>query len=73
MRGGVTLLIAKPPLVDGVYPPAEIRYLIQKRVDCDYGGQREERQRRFSLSQGLLEGTDEDRFLINFNLLHGGI
>lgn len=73
VRGGVTLLIAKPPLVDGVYPPAEIRYLIQKRVDCDYGGQREERQRRFSLSQGLLEGTDEDRFLINFNLLHGGI
>jgi hypothetical protein len=73
VRGGVTLLIAKPPLTDGVYPSAEVRYLIQKRVDCDYGGKREERQRRFSLSQGLHEGTGEDRFLINFNLLHGGI
>ena len=73
VRGGVTLLIAKPPLADGVYPPAEIRYLIQKRVDCDYGGRREERQRRFSLREGLHEGAGDDRFLIDFNLLHGGI
>jgi hypothetical protein len=73
VRGGVTLLIGKPQLKDGDYPPAEIRYLIQKRVDCDYGGQREERQRRFSLSEGLLEGNDDERFQINFNLLHGGI
>ncbi|MDT7808662.1 MAG: hypothetical protein QOJ70_2475 [Acidobacteriota bacterium] len=71
VRGGVTLLIAKPSLVDGLYPPAEIRYLIQKRLDP--GGQREERQRRFSLREGLQEGKGEDRFLINFNLLHGGI
>jgi hypothetical protein len=73
VRGGVTLLIAKPPLADGLYPPAEVRYLIQKRVDCDYGGHREELQRRFSLSQGLHEGAGEERFLIDFNLLHGGI
>lgn len=73
VRGGATLLIAKPPLKEDRYPPAEIRYLIQKRVDSDYAGQREERQRRFSLHEGLLEGNDEERFLINFNLLHGGI
>ena len=72
VRGGATLLIAKPPLKEGKYPPAEIRYLIQKQVDSNGGGQREERQRRFSLREGLLEGNDEDRFLINFNLLHGG-
>jgi hypothetical protein len=70
VRGGVTLLIAKQPLTEGVYPPAEIRYLIQKRLDL---GQREERQRRFSLREGLHEGAGEERFLINFNLLHGGI
>ncbi|HEX8501802.1 MAG TPA: hypothetical protein VF659_14560 [Pyrinomonadaceae bacterium] len=73
VRGGATLLIARPPLAWDDYPPAEIRYLIQKRVDCDYGGLREERQRRFSLREGLLEGQGEERFQIDFNLLHGGI
>jgi hypothetical protein len=73
VRGGVTLLIEKPSLKDGAYPAAKIRYLIQKRVDCDYAGHREERQRRFSLREGLHEGKGEDRFLINFNLMHGGI
>jgi hypothetical protein len=73
VRGGATLLIGRPQVVDGEYPPAEIRYLIQKRVDRDYGGEREERQRRFSLSEGLLEGEGEERFQIDFNLLHGGI
>jgi hypothetical protein len=73
VRGGATLLIAKPPLEADDYPPAEIHYLIQKRVDSEHGGEREERQRRFSLREGLLEGNDEDRFLIDFNLLHGGI
>jgi len=77
VRGGATLLIAKPPLADGVYPPAEIRYLIRKSIrsgpECDDGDRRERRQRRFSLSEGLHEGAGEDRFLINFNLLHGGI
>ena len=72
-RGGATLLIAKPPLADGQYASGEIRYLIQKRLDCDHGPQREERQRRFSLREGLLEGNDPKRFQINFNLLHGGI
>jgi hypothetical protein len=73
VRGGVTLMIAKPLREGRVYPPADVRYLIRKRLDPRPGGEREERQRRFSLSQGLHEGTDQSRFLINFNLLHGGI
>jgi len=73
VRGGVTLLIAKPLLENGHYAPGEIRYLIQKRLDHDYGAQREQRQRRFSLREGLLEGKDPKRFQIDFNMLHGGI
>jgi hypothetical protein len=73
VRGGATLLIAKPPIKDNEYPPGEIRYLIQKRVDGDHGVRRESRQRNFSLREGLLEGDDESRFQINFNMLHGGI
>jgi hypothetical protein len=73
VRGGATLLIGRPQVVDDNYPPAEVRYLIQKRVDQDHGGQREERQRRFTLSEGLLEGSGDERFQIDFNLLHGGL
>jgi hypothetical protein len=73
MRGGVTLLIAKPPLKDGQAPPGEIRYLIQKRLDGDDGALREKRQRQFSQREGLLEGNDPKRFELDFNLLHGSI
>ena len=73
MRGGVTLLIAKPPLKDGQAPAGEIRYLIGKRLDGDDGALREKRQRLFSQREGLLEGNDPKRFQLDFNMLHGGL
>jgi hypothetical protein len=73
MRGGTTLLIAKPPLSDGKQPPGEIRYLIDKRLDDPEGSIREERQRLFSQREGLLEGNDPNRFQLDFNMLHRGI
>jgi hypothetical protein len=73
MRGGATLIIAKPPLDDGKYAPGEIRYLIRKRLNCGPGDPREDHQRRFNQREGLLEGNDPKRFQIDFNLLHGGI
>ncbi|MEO6390398.1 MAG: peptidase M4 [Pyrinomonadaceae bacterium] len=73
MRAGCTVLVAKPSIVDDEYAGAEIRYLIQKKVDADYGGTREQTQRQYTLSQGLLEGNDPKRFSIDFNMLHGGI
>jgi hypothetical protein len=69
MRGGATMLIAKPPHERGKEAPANVCYLIQKRLDQT---RREERQRRFSLREGLLEGTDPKRFQLDFNMLHGG-
>ncbi len=73
MRGGATLLIAKPPLQHGRYAPGEIRYLIEKRLDRDAGKKREERQRRYCQREGLLEGSDPKRFELDFNMLHGSI
>jgi hypothetical protein len=72
MRGGVTLLINKPSLEKGEYPPGEIRYVIQKRLGGNHGKKREERQRRFSQREGLLNGDDPKRFQLDFNMLHGG-
>ncbi|MBA2733052.1 MAG: peptidase M4, partial [Acidobacteria bacterium] len=72
MRGGVTLLIAKPSLDKDEYPPGEIRYVIQKRLGGNHGQKREERQRRFSRREGLLNGDDPKRFQLDFNMLHGG-
>jgi len=72
MRGGLTLLIAKPSLEKGEYPPGEIRYVIQKRLGGGHGKKREERQRRFSQREGLLNGEDPKRFQLDFNMLHGG-
>jgi hypothetical protein len=73
MRGGATLLIAKPPLENGSYAAGQICYLIQKRLDGEIGTQREERQRRFSQREGLADGNDPRRFQLDFNMLHGNI
>lgn len=72
MRSGSTLLISKPPLVDGKYGPGYLRYLIRKRLEGPYGERRQVRQRNFNLREGLLEGNDPKRFQINFNMLHSG-
>jgi hypothetical protein len=73
MRSGSTLLITKPPLIDGNYGPGFIRYLIRRRLDGPYGERRQRRQRDFNLRNGLLEGKDEKRFQIDFNMLHSGL
>ena len=73
MRSGSTLLITKPPLKDGNYGPGFIRYLIRRRLDGPYGERRQRRQRDFNLRNGLLEGNDEKRFQLNFNMLHSGL
>jgi hypothetical protein len=72
MRSGSTLLISKPPLVDGKYGPGYLRYLIRKRLEGPYGDRRQVRQRNFNLREGLMEGNDPKRFQINFNMLHSG-
>jgi hypothetical protein len=72
MRSGSTLLISKPPLRRGDYGPAQIRFLIRKRIDGPYGERRQRRQRNFLLREGLLEGNDPKRFQIDFNMLHSG-
>lgn len=73
MRGGATLIITKPPREKGRYGPGEIRYLIRKQLDGAHGSMREERQRGFAISEGLLEGKNPKRFQLDFNMLHGGI
>lgn len=72
MRSGSTMLISKPPLKDGKYGPGYVRYLIRKRLDGKYGNRRIQRQRNFNLREGLLEGNDDKRFQLDFNLLHSG-
>jgi hypothetical protein len=73
MRGGSILLIAKPPIENEMYTAGEVRYLIQKPLCGSNGKHREERQRRFSQREGLLDGEDPKRFQLDFNMLHGGI
>ena len=72
MRSGSTLLITKPQLKDGKYGPGQLRYLIRKRLTGPYGERRQRRQRSFNLREGLLEGTGDKRFQIDFNMLHSG-
>jgi len=80
VRGGVTLLIGKPSLVEirrqvaqGKYiPHGKIRYVIGKHLHGSIGHEREERQRRHYERMGLIEGSDPDRFQIDFALTHGG-
>ena len=73
MRSGSTLLITKPPLKNGEYQDGVLRYLIRKRLDRKSGERRQKRQRDFHLREGLLEGSDESRFQMNFNMLHSGL
>jgi hypothetical protein len=81
MRGGATIIIGKPTLVEarrqyyetGRYTPhGNIRYVIGKRLDGDAGTRRKERQRSHYQRIGLVEGSDPDRFTIDFALVHQG-
>jgi hypothetical protein len=73
MRSGSTLLITKPPLKEGNYSSGFIRYLIRRKLDGPNGERRQRRQRDFNLRNGLLEGNDEKRFQLDFNMLHSGL
>jgi len=81
MRGGATIIIGKPSLVEirrqhyetGSFVPfGRIRYVIGKQRDGAIGGFREARQRLQLQRLGLVEGSDPDRFTIDFALTHGG-
>lgn len=80
MRGGATLLIDKPlaevtthQQIKPEYPPASIRYVIPKHIHGKEGELREDRQRAYSHQLGLLEGSDPDRFQVNFAMVHEGL
>ena len=74
MRGGATLLIAKPPVQDRASASGEIRYLIDRRLDEPGHTEVEERQRRiFQRDDALLDEAGPRRFQLDFNMLHGGI
>jgi hypothetical protein len=81
MRGGATLIIAKPSLVEvrrqqfetgGYVSHGNIRFVIGKHMSGVVGAQREQRQRMHYQSVGLVEGHDPDRFMIDFAMTHGG-
>jgi hypothetical protein len=81
MRGGATLIIGKPTLVDarrqhyetGQYlPHGTIRYVISKQLKGEVGSRRQARQRVHYQRLGLVEGNDPDRFMIDFALAHQG-
>jgi len=63
LRGGVTLMIAQPPLVDGELGDPYVRFAIAKHPDAN----RSDRERADYVSQGL---TNTDG-RVNFGLLHG--
>jgi hypothetical protein len=76
MRGGATLIIAKPTVEELRRAPdcgATIRYVIAKHLHGSEGQGREERQRRHCQRVGLVEGSDPDRFQIDFAMVHGGL
>jgi len=75
IRGGVTLLIQKPTAGEAGAKNNEstIRYAIGKRLDGDEGDRRLKRQRGFAASLGTVEGDGNERFHINFSMLHEGL
>jgi hypothetical protein len=75
LRGGATVIIAKPTPAERRHDPkagAAIRYVIGKQIQGEEGQARERSQRAYCLSLGLAEGRDPARFRINFGLIHGG-
>jgi hypothetical protein len=74
MRGGVTLIIAAPEVRGGRRGLPEIRFAIGKCLTGDEGARREQRQRDYYMSLGMLNGPTDDskHFQANFGLLHQG-
>jgi hypothetical protein len=75
-RGGVTLIVEAPELTDsrghvGAKPPM-VRFAIGRGMTGSDSKQREDKQRRFAMAQGLATGdtTDPAHFQANFGLVH---
>ncbi|HVY31040.1 MAG TPA: hypothetical protein VHB79_31005 [Polyangiaceae bacterium] len=81
MRSGVTLVISKPPLSELRRRAIQgesvhvgyVRYVISKPLHGTAGEAREQRQRHHLQRIGLLDGTDPQRFEIDFAIAHGGL
>jgi len=74
LRGGATLLIQQPRATEpeAKHNEATIRYVISKHLkDPDTSADRADRQRRFAESLGLAEGQGDERFQIDFAMVHG--
>jgi hypothetical protein len=81
MRGGATIIVSRPSPAEcrreywehGKYAPSgRVRYVIGKQLHGEVGEARKQRQRRHYERLGLVEGSDPDRFSIDFALTHGG-
>ncbi len=75
LRGGATVVISKPTLVGygEITHAAPVRYVIGKQLHGSEGSLREQRQRTYLQHLGLVEGTDSNRFEINFAIVHEGL
>jgi len=76
-RGGVTLIVEAPEMVDDgkghtVARPPVVRFAIAKASVGDESKRREQTQRSFAIAQGLAAGdtTKSGHFQANFGLLH---
>lgn len=75
LRGGVTLIVTAPePDADGRRGPPKVRFAVGKRLTGGEGAQREQRQRRYALAMGLVDGdtSQDSHFQADFALLHQG-
>jgi hypothetical protein len=80
MRGGATIIISKPALAELRQKERDreslaygnVRFVIAKQLSGEIGQHREARQRNHFERAGLVEGSDPNRFQIDFALTHGG-
>jgi hypothetical protein len=75
LRGGATVVISRPTVAESGNIPdaAPIRYVIAKQLQGQEGALREERQRTYLQHLGLVEGTDPERFELDFAMVHEGL
>ncbi|HKR00107.1 MAG TPA: hypothetical protein VJT09_05510 [Pyrinomonadaceae bacterium] len=74
MRAGVTLIIAAPEVGRKKRELPQVRFAIGKCMKGNEGERREQRQREYYMSLGLVNGPTDDasHFQANFGLLHQG-
>lgn len=74
LRGGATLIVSAPEVVDSRAGKPHVRYAIRKPLVGADGTRRSDAQRDFAISTGLANGDTDDarHFQVDFNLLHRG-